>query len=251
MVLGNMRNLANLCMVAWTRFAAGTTSWQPWQRNVLTVASQIRMDSIRALLVREGAYEVDENDPLAPLPQDCLYGWREELMDWMDHLMMKHAFNVVTVETALSIIDRFLLTKPGCKYGTNKKAYILAFTTSLALATKLTETDKYLPLSHIASTMKLDVQVVERMEMCILKAVAWKVHPPTIIAFAFEYIDSLKTFDPENLKTEVSDYVAQCYRETRFRGEKRSVVALACVKVAVENSNLPIDILDHLKEIFK
>jgi len=106
--------------------------------------------------------------------------WREKICEWSYQVIDHFEFSREVVNIAIHYLDRYLATRT-----VNKKIFQLAAMTCLFIAIKLFEPGRLSMLSMIElSRGYFTVEQMAAMEMSILKALSWHVHPPTAYCFA-------------------------------------------------------------------
>lgn len=103
--------------------------------------------------------------------------WREKICEWCYQVVDHFDFNRQVVAIALNYLDRYLALRP-----VNRKLFQLAAMTCLFIAIKMNES-KVLSLSAFLSLSRgyFQAEHVLAMEHAILRALSWRVNPPTPI----------------------------------------------------------------------
>mmetsp|Transcript_30314 Transcript_30314/g.69468 ORF Transcript_30314/g.69468 Transcript_30314/m.69468 type:complete len:363 (-) Transcript_30314:666-1754(-) len=116
--------------------------------------------------------------------------WREKICEWSYQVVDHFDFNREVVAISLSYLDRFLSTR-SC----NKKVFQLAAMTALYLAIKLNE-PRTLKMSSLVELSRgyFTADHIAAMEEAVLRALEWRMHPPTSLAF----VRNLLTLLPPN-----------------------------------------------------
>ena len=126
---------------------------------------------------------------------------RKQLILWMTTVQEYGDYSLATLETAINIHDRYMLTASGADALQDLDQYQLAAVTAFYVASKQHE---FHPFSArtLASPMISDLgQYTEvdiiSMEWRMLQALRWNVNPPTSIFFVAEIVNLLpgKTFN--------------------------------------------------------
>jgi hypothetical protein len=101
--------------------------------------------------------------------------WREKICEWCYQVVDHFDYNRQVVAIALNYLDRYLALRP-----VNRKIFQLAAMTCLFTAIKLNET-RVLSLSAFLSLSRgyFQAEHVLKMEHAILRALQWRVNPPT------------------------------------------------------------------------
>jgi len=113
--------------------------------------------------------------------------WREKICEWSYQVVDHFDFNREVVAISLSYLDRFLATR-SC----NRKVFQLAAMTTLYLAIKLNE-PRTLKMSSLVELSRgyFTAEHIAAMEEAILRALEWRMHPPTSLAFIRHYLTLL------------------------------------------------------------
>jgi Cyclin, N-terminal domain/Cyclin, C-terminal domain len=111
---------------------------------------------------------------------------REQIVEWSFRVVDYFRIDREVVAVSLSFLDRFLAT---CRC--DRTSFKLAATTTLHLAVKLLYPCKLADLGILSdlSRGEFDMTDVSEMETHVLQSLAWKLHPPTSIAFASIFLD--------------------------------------------------------------
>uniref|UniRef100_A0A7S3VCP7 Cyclin N-terminal domain-containing protein n=1 Tax=Chaetoceros debilis TaxID=122233 RepID=A0A7S3VCP7_9STRA len=168
--------------------------------------------------------------------------WREKICEWCYQVVDHFDFNRQVVAIALNYLDRYLALRP-----VNRKIFQLAAMTCLFIAIKMNES-KVLSLSAFLSLSRgyFQAEHVLAMEHAVLRALSWKVNPPTPIIQAKYLLFIL----PKNVQRK-----AEILEITRFLTEisvcdyffvphKPSTIAIAALLTAfdtVGSSVMPSD----------
>lgn len=101
--------------------------------------------------------------------------WREKICEWCYQVVDHFDYNRQIVAIALNYLDRYLALRP-----VNRKIFQLAAMTCLFIAIKMNET-RVLSLSAFLSLSRgyFQAEHVLAMEHAILRALSWRVNPPT------------------------------------------------------------------------
>mmetsp|Transcript_642 Transcript_642/g.920 ORF Transcript_642/g.920 Transcript_642/m.920 type:complete len:420 (-) Transcript_642:329-1588(-) len=112
---------------------------------------------------------------------------REQICEWSYRVVDYFDINREVVDIALSYLDRFLVA-----FACDRKTYKLAATTALFLAVKLhDEAHKRLKfISVLANLSRGEFQErnIIDMERLLLRALGFRVHPPTSVAFINHFL---------------------------------------------------------------
>jgi Cyclin, N-terminal domain/Cyclin, C-terminal domain len=199
-----------------------------WQQNVYDL-----LDKDRLNVISPGDSRIDEF---------C----REQIVEWSFRVVDYFRIDREVVAVSLSLLDRFLVI---CQC--DRSTFKLAATTTLHLAVKLLHPCKLGELGILSdlSRGEFDMHDVASMERHILKALEWKLHPPTPIAIStilLDYIFSqrnlnLSTADVDDLYDISSFFTELAICDYYFVGLSPSVVALASLMNALEGMFGPDD----------
>jgi len=145
-----------------------------------------------------------ENDRLE------FYAWREKICHWSYSVIDHFDLSRHTVAISLDLFDRFLATKGNKCDGS---CALLISLTTLYIAVKIHESKKIKlsTLTHL-SRGQFDSQDIEKMEVKILKALSWLVHPPTVVDFIYHILKLLPVQIREPVRNkifELSRYTAE------------------------------------------
>lgn len=113
--------------------------------------------------------------------------WREKICDWSFRIVDHFNFSRETVSISISFLDRYV-----SKRRVNKKLFQLASVTTLYLAIKLHEREKF-TMSHMLKLSRsgFSVKQMEAMEMSMFAALSWHLHPPTPFSFVRDLVPML------------------------------------------------------------
>lgn len=119
-------------------------------------------------------------------PQNCSSStsgindvWREKICEWSYQVIDHFDFSREVVSVSIHYLDRFLATRR-----VDKKAFQLAAMTTLFLAIKLFEPGR-LGMQSMTELSRgyFSVDQMLTMELCILRSLSWRMHPPTAYSF--------------------------------------------------------------------
>jgi Cyclin, N-terminal domain/Cyclin, C-terminal domain len=207
-------------------------------------------DTVHAMRRQEAKYPRQDplhqqmhDDDRTCLPQhiiDVDEVCRDKMCEWSYQIVDFCKFSRESVDIAMNYLDRLLLTAAGASALQDRNIYQLAAMTALYSAIKIHERQALSPkvVSQLSRGIYTDCQITE-METTLLKALAWKLHPPTAISFVRELLAALPThlldasmkdtvFEISQVQTElaVSDY--------RFIETPSSTVAFCAILNALE-----------------
>jgi len=163
----------------------------PGKRRLLSATTETRLlslDRLKAMLKQEEVYRIDSSYIPDELPDHVVeeYAtWRFTMVDWFLKIMGTFEYQHETIEVTMSILDRYVASKP--ELMKQSKGYKLAALTCLYMVAKINEQCCLTP-HHIndLSTETHAIERIEQEELAILKAVGWRVNPPTPTAFSRE-----------------------------------------------------------------
>lgn len=209
------------------------------------------MSTLDAMLSQEDAYickdyilrDRDCDDASSVLSEDEVLfnrACRSAMLRWCNQVIDFVKFQRETVEYALSYFDRFQ-TASAMEAYRDRPNFQLAFVTCLYLAIKLHEPTTMSPeIFSRLSQGEYRIPDIEQMEATILQALAWRLNPPTTLAFVREFLALLPTSQlPATLMHTVYD-LAQVQTELtledyRFSSIRKSTVAVAALMNALES----------------
>ncbi|CAI0445767.1 unnamed protein product [Linum tenue] len=170
---------------------------------------------------------------------------RRRAVEWMVNVSTHYGFSTLTSVLAINYLDRFLATP--C-YQKDKPWMIqLVAVTCLSLAAKVEETDVPLLLDLQIEETKyvFEAKTIQRMELLVLSALGWKMHPVTPISFVDHIVRRL------GLKSNVHwEFLNRCHhlllclvsdsRSVRYKASVLATATMMHVIDQVEHFN-PID----------
>jgi hypothetical protein len=212
--------------------------------------ANVGVDStLAAMLQQEGAYLSEDylcqhselvESACGPLHQTIeqdrskMVGWQYQVADFC-------RFNRETVAIATSYFDRFLTMDAAAEALSNTDLFQLAAMTCFYTAAKIHEPESFEPwmLSKMSRGLYTAEQV-EKMELVILKAIAWRMNPPTALAFVREFLDMLpESCLNEEMRSAVYDLckfqTELCVRIYEFVPVKASTIAMAALVNSLES----------------
>ena len=159
---------------------------------------------------------------------------RSIMVDWSFHLVDHFSLDREIVEVAFSYLDRFV-----DRCSTDDAAFKLACMTCLYIASK-TVGPKYIPLKSLSelSEGEFDVQNFIDMEMCVLRALDWRVQPPTTRAFIelfLAFLPSNKVAIKQALRRRATFYSELSLFDYNCALETQSLLALSSILNAIED----------------
>lgn len=159
---------------------------------------------------------------------------RSIMVDWSFHLVDHFSLDREIVEVAFSYLDRFV-----DRCSTDDAAFKLACMTCLYIASKNVG-PKYIPLKSLSelSEGEFEFQNFIDMEMCILKALDWRVQPPTTRAFIelfLAFLPSNKVAMKQALSRRATFYSELSLFNYNCALETPSLLALSSILNAIED----------------
>ncbi|CAB9518943.1 diatom-specific cyclin [Seminavis robusta] len=227
-----------------------------------TPPSPFGADSVLAAMLRqEEAYLSDDylyqqnelpqsviSGPLHTIEQDRakMVGWQYQVADFC-------RFNRETVAISTSYFDRFLAKDSATEALANTDLFQLAAMTCFYTAAKIHEPESFEPwmLSKMSRGL-YSAQQVEKMESVILKAVEWRMNPPTPLAFVRELLELLpESYLSEEMRPAVYDLckfqTELCVRIYEFVPIKASTIAMAALLNALESLGVDYSALGFIE----
>ena len=166
-------------------------------------------------------------------------GCRLKMCTWCYRVVDFYKLNRETVQLSMSHLDRFMCTPTGTPYLLDRAMFQLASVAALCLAIKVRE-GRELPLSQLCylSNGSFGVEQIYEMEMKLLRALEWRVQPPTATSFV-QYLHALlpQELCPSIRKRiqDVARYEAELSAFSSFFIEYRaSTIALSSFLNAIE-----------------
>ena len=171
---------------------------------------------------------------------DC----RTKMAAWCYQVVDYCKFSRESVEIAMNFLDRFVLTPSGRAVLQDRSLFQLACMTALYTAIKINEPEALDPKT-VSDLSKgcYTAQDVEAMERLILKALQWRVNPPTAMSFVRSFLELIpESILPEPLRTTAYD-VAKFQTELAvsdfdFIPIKPSTVAFCSLVNALESMHM-------------
>lgn len=175
-----------------------------------------------------------------------LIGWREKICHWTYNCIDHYNLHRETCAVSINLFDRFIATRGNRCDG---NLALLTSITTLYIAIKVHEKKK-IKLSTLAqlSRGQFGTEDIELMELEILQALAWLVHPPSVVEFITLF---LKFLPPEILMPvrndifELSRYLAELsVCDPFFIEHTNSDVAFAAILNVLED-DVSYDCVSH------
>lgn len=136
--------------------------------------------------------------------------WRGKICNWTYNVIDHFDLSRETAAISINLFDRFLATKGNICDGSFA---LLASLTTLYIAIKTNEKKK-IRLTTLCqlSRDQFNPQEIETMELEILHALSWLIHPPTVVAFIYCLIEFLPSQVSPSVRQdifEMSRYLAE------------------------------------------
>jgi hypothetical protein len=189
--------------------------------------------------------------PLHYADEDC----RSKMAAWCYKVVDFCKYERETVEIAMSLLDRYLMSPQGASVLQDRHIFQLAAMTCLYTAVKVHETEAMdLNLMSNLSRKEYSPQQVEEMEASILLAIQWRVNPPTSMAFVRQFLELIiptKHLD-ENLRQtayEITQYQTElAVSEYAFIAVKPSTVAFCALMNSLESMGMDYQLLGQVAD---
>lgn len=205
------------------------------------------LDTLKAMRKQLQVYSVPADyipDYLDDSEVDEYVSWRYAIVGWLFEMRDIAKFEEETIETSLSILDRYVAAKP--ELVLDAEAYHRAAFTSVYITTKIHE-EGYLTPDHfkLLSDNMYTIEMIEKEETVILNAINWRVNPPTPSAIADEMLNVIPSkMIPRNQIEELfNDQIQQMLYEEYFVTEDDCKLAMAALynalQLAPEAKKLP------------
>lgn len=125
-----------------------------------------------------------------PIDMQLYLLWRSQMIEWCYSLTSICDFKKETVEVAVSILDRFVIAQTELLSDAHK--YQLACIAALYTAIKINEQRCFSPQQmEQLSGYRFAASDIERIELEILPAIGWRVHPPTASSYCIYLLELL------------------------------------------------------------
>jgi len=176
--------------------------------------------------------------------------WREKICEWSYQVVDHFDFSREVVAISISFLDRFL-----CTTFVDKKLFQLAAMTTLYLSIKLYEPGK-LSMSSMIDLSRgfFKVEQMAFMETSILRALKWRVHPPTPFTFSRHFLHLVPNSSslPAPLRNDILELARflteLCVIDYFFVPHDASTIGIAALRNAMEFVRYPADdFLEQLK----
>jgi len=167
----------------------------------MTLSADETLDSLEALCHQESTgYQVHdylceaarEGSSFGPLHADT--SSRSSMVQWCNNLVDFCKYDRETTAYAVSCLDRFLSTPDGFQLLFDSEQFQLAAMCALYTTAKIHERQALEPASIAKLSRGLHTaEAVEAMERRMLKALQWRVNPPTAMRFVHLFLDLIPT----------------------------------------------------------
>jgi hypothetical protein len=161
---------------------------------------------------------------------------REKMCEWTFRVCDFFHTNREIVALSFSFLDRFL-DRCTC----DRTVFKLASMTTLYMATKIFNT-KQISLHCLVelSRGEFDMSHLAEMERIILKALDWRVNPPTVQSFigyllAFLPLDDVRL--ARSIRQRAIFFAELCCYDYLFVTQDRSLIAVSCILNALEDTD--------------
>lgn len=219
-----------------------------------------QVSTIKAMLQQEqSGYLV--RDYLADLPECSSFGQpvdaaaRSAIAGWCTKIMGVCDYNRETATVAMSYLDRFSASPEGYQILLDRKKYQLAALSCLYLAVKVHENNVLAP--HLVARLsngERSSEDIETMELQILQALKWRVHPPTAQSFVLNFLDIVSGTTLDSHTREVVLNLAQYQIDAslvhyEFCVTQASRIGAAALLNAAESASNDGDLLCRIEKL--
>lgn len=180
---------------------------------MMTLSQDGTLDTIEALCRQEdngyqvydyldvAARKASSQCPLQQEPAMVDHSCRSSMVQWCNNLVDFCKYSRETSASAISCLDRYLATEEGFKSLFNPEEFQLAAMCALYTTAKIHEKQALEPSSIAKLSRGAHSSMdVEAMEAKMLKALQWRVNPPTATRFASLFLDLI----PSHILDDVS-----------------------------------------------
>jgi hypothetical protein len=177
---------------------------------------------------------------------------RKKMAAWKIQVVDSCKLNRETVEIAMSLLDRFMVTTEGALARRDRSVYQLASMTALYSAVKIHERSAMSPsMVSLLSHGVFSCHAIEKMEADILHALKWRVNPPT----SFAYVRELLNLIPEQILSKEMRKTALHMSQLQtglaladhpFMATRASTVAYSALMNSLESLDLGREVLVHV-----
>lgn len=198
-------------------------------------------------------YQNELPDAVISGPLQSIENDREKMVGWMYQVSDFCRFGRETVAIATSFLDRFLAQESAEETLSNTDMFQLAAMSCFYTAAKIHEPESFEPwmLSKMSRGL-YTAQQVEQMELMVLKAIEWRVNPPTALAFVREFLATLpESYLSSAVRPAVYDLckfqTELVVRMYEFVPVKASTIALASLMNALESMGMDYSALGFVE----
>lgn len=160
---------------------------------------------------------------------------REKMCEWSYRVCDHFKMNREIVAVSFSYLDRFME-----KHNCDRTTFKLAAMTTLYMANKIYGGNPIFTIGHLAelSRREFEMSHISEMELMILQALAWRLHPPTIQCFIdsfYHYISMpCNEFLSNALYRRARFFAELAIYDFKFVSKDRSLLAIASLMNAME-----------------
>lgn len=163
-----------------------------------------------------------------PVDSQC----RMVMHKWCNEIVQFCKYSQETVETTMSVLDRFMATQDGYSILLDRSQFQLAVMTALYTTVKVHEHEAMDP--NLVSNLSRGAhspEAVEAMETRMLKAIQWRMNPPTSMSFVRKILNLV----PEHLlgASEIQTVVDLAKFQIELAMEKYEFCMLPASSIAV------------------
>lgn len=184
---------------------------------------------------------------------------REQICEWSYRVVDYFRIDREVVSVSLSYLDRFL-----CTCSCDRSMFKLAATTTLYMAVKVFHPSKLEDLGVLSdlSRGEFDMKDVAEVEQHILRALNWRLHPPTAVAMAsltLEYaladgLLNVSDDDVHEIKDTASFFAELAVCDYFFTTLRPSTVALASILNSLEGvltyeNDVTVQVLEEIRAL--
>ncbi|KAF3794308.1 Cyclin-D3-1 [Nymphaea thermarum] len=164
----------------------------PLLQNLLNEQLSQERDELVCLASKEKSQKRLSLDYIESLTNDHLFAsTRKEAVEWILSVIAHYSFTTHTAVLSVNFLDRFLSTLQF--QGEKPWMTQLAAVTCLSLGAKVEETQVpfLLDLQVEETKYVFEAKTIQRMELLVLSALEWKMHPVTPLSFIYYVVRKL------------------------------------------------------------
>ncbi|CAB9520264.1 G1/S-specific cyclin-E1 [Seminavis robusta] len=216
-----------------------------------TILEAMRKQEEEHYAIRGDYFRQHDCFPTAPPTLNVDHANRESMTEWSYKVIDFLSFHHETVEISMNYFDRYLLTKAGAEALGCSKLFQLANMACLYLSIKIHE-DVVLDSKFMANLSNglFTHDQVEQMELHVLAALQWYLHPPTAVAFVREYLNLLPHSVSDAMKEKTASLcepqIQTSVMDYSLINAKASTVALFSVMNALKVQGMDPVLLGHI-----